>query len=600
MDDEESTPSQSRIPLSISGSIVGIIDPTQKERLLSSPDSKLSFATFHPRTASATSDRKLSTREELCSSKRIVIETLSTGESFWRWVPKARGVETVEDEGQWPRVIIICGQHVHCSQEQWDIYKLDPEYDCFVQHHPKPTIISKAKGKERAKPEVLEEKHGKKRVQSPDSSDIEPMPGDFARTTRRKVNLATIDEDSSDEEEDEVAEMIVDGANDASGSRTKESLKKERHLRHEKMAKERNSRREKLHAKTMKSTNSLHDLNMVDLTLEEDDDVQSAFPESSTVNFSGKRATGEQSESATATKRARTRSPPKSKPMRFATGTRRLKNWQQKYNERISIQRELRDQSFMQSLYGNYTSSSQSSTQSNDSGFSSSSQGSSHTNGNSHTNGTSNHANSQPEEDPVSLEEKIRRMAELNAYEEVRAKKEAQRKKAEEMEKERARQEEELRARMEKERLRQEEELRRRRKQQQEERWNYGPWTTQRALERYKTLADTFDTAKFTPENPFCFEDIPWPVLHRPMRYSVEDIDWGTVESFFVAVKPHMRSQDYKIFVEKSHRRFHPDRWRARRVLLSMVDDEIRAGIEVAANTVAQAITPLWREVRGG
>ena len=45
--------------------------------------------------------------------------------------------------------------------------------------------------------------------------------------------------------------------------------------------------------------------------------------------------------------------------------------------------------------------------------------------------------------------------------------------------------------------------------------------------------------------------------------------------------------------------RFHPDRWRARGLLKSMEDDDERGFIEVAANTVAQALTPLWREVRG-
>lgn len=92
----------------ISGTVVGILDPTQATRLLSSPGSILSFATFHPRTASATS-RKLSTQDELCSQKRVVIETLVSGENFWRWVPRAKGVDHVDGEGLWPRVINICG-----------------------------------------------------------------------------------------------------------------------------------------------------------------------------------------------------------------------------------------------------------------------------------------------------------------------------------------------------------------------------------------------------------------------------------------------------------------------------------------------------------
>lgn len=93
---------------SISGTTTGLLDPTQSSRILSAPGSRLSFATFHPRTASAVT-RKLSTRDELCSQKRVVIETLVGGESFWRWVPRAKGVENTNDEGAWPRIINICG-----------------------------------------------------------------------------------------------------------------------------------------------------------------------------------------------------------------------------------------------------------------------------------------------------------------------------------------------------------------------------------------------------------------------------------------------------------------------------------------------------------
>lgn len=99
--------SSHKAPLSLFGTTVGVLDPTQPARLLSSPDAKLSFASFHPRAAGNSS--RLSAHDELCTSKRIVVETLPTGESFWRWVPRARGVQSVEEEGRFPRVIDICG-----------------------------------------------------------------------------------------------------------------------------------------------------------------------------------------------------------------------------------------------------------------------------------------------------------------------------------------------------------------------------------------------------------------------------------------------------------------------------------------------------------
>lgn len=195
-------------------------------------------------------------------------------------------------------------------------------------------------------------------------------------------------------------------------------------------------------------------------------------------------------------------------------------------------------------------------------------------------------------------------MAEINAFEHTRSEQEALKRKAEADEAERRRRAEEHQARLQKEQQerieREKKEQERKRRMFQEERWLHGPWTTQRALERYKSLAEAFDSAKFSADSPICFRDIPWPVLLRPTTYTAQDVDWSAVETFFISVKSHMKSQDYKTFVEKSHRRFHPDRWRARRVLLNIQDDEVRQMLEVAANTVAQALTPLWREVKGG
>ena len=140
---------------------------------------------------------------------------------------------------------------------------------------------------------------------------------------------------------------------------------------------------------------------------------------------------------------------------------------------------------------------------------------------------------------------------------ERRAAKRARERKAEAERKER-----EYRERMAKEaeeRLkREQEECQRREKErkhtQNRARWARGPWTIQRALERYRFLCEQFDNAKFSPEDPLTFDDIPWPMAH--CSFSVEDIEWSTVESFFASVKPHMRVQDYKVFVEKSHRRY--------------------------------------------
>ena len=157
------------------------------------------------------------------------------------------------------------------------------------------------------------------------------------------------------------------------------------------------------------------------------------------------------------------------------------------------------------------------------------------------------------------LWEAARRERERREQEEERERQAAKR--ARERKAEGERREREYRERLAKEaeeRQKQEQEERQRREKERKHtqnraRWARGPWTIQRALERYRFLCEQFDNAKFSSEDPLTFDDIPWPILH--CSFSVEDIEWSTVESFFASAKPHMRTQDYKVFVEKSHRR---------------------------------------------
>ena len=65
-----------------------------------------------------------------------------------------------------------------------------------------------------------------------------------------------------------------------------------------------------------------------------------------------------------------------------------------------------------------------------------------------------------------------------------------------------------------------------------------------------------------------------------------------TVELFFAGMKTLLNHAEYKTLVDETHRRFHPDKWRARGVLAcaSLSD---RSVLEAAGNRVAQAVTPL-------
>ena len=71
------------------------------------------------------------------------------------------------------------------------------------------------------------------------------------------------------------------------------------------------------------------------------------------------------------------------------------------------------------------------------------------------------------------------------------------------------------------------------------------------------------------------------------------------MEDFCNAVKQLVGEKEYTKLMEKSVRRFHPDRWGNRRVLSCVEDGEEKECLEAAANIASQALTPLWQEATG-
>ncbi|KAJ6555097.1 hypothetical protein DFH09DRAFT_573602 [Mycena vulgaris] len=134
-----------------------------------------------------------------------------------------------------------------------------------------------------------------------------------------------------------------------------------------------------------------------------------------------------------------------------------------------------------------------------------------------------------------------------------------------------------------------------------EQLWGTGAWTPVRALERLRLQMDEFDRIKFSEAQPLTFRVIPWPVLTDPLDLDVEQIDWDAVEAFFARAKAQMAANvaEYNGLVERTHRMFHPDKWKARGVLTTVMDEELKASLEAAGNVVAQAMTPLWRKSKG-
>lgn len=118
-------------PTVLDGAEPGRLDPTQKNRLLSNPNSKLSFAVYDPFAATG---HELSSIAEATDDsirtahpKRIVIETLPGDgtDGHWRFIPAARRAPGVPSEGTWPRMVIMSGYvfriYCHCSPKDQTI-----------------------------------------------------------------------------------------------------------------------------------------------------------------------------------------------------------------------------------------------------------------------------------------------------------------------------------------------------------------------------------------------------------------------------------------------------------------------------------------------
>jgi len=90
--------------------------------------------------------------------------------------------------------------------------------------------------------------------------------------------------------------------------------------------------------------------------------------------------------------------------------------------------------------------------------------------------------------------------------------------------------------------------------------WMSLRWDTDSALSRFKLIMDEFGQAIFSTSKPMTILSIPWPVLKSPFQFfTVEDVQWDSVEKFFEAIRQKVTLSEYKALVERSHKMFHPD-----------------------------------------
>lgn len=122
----------------------------------------------------------------------------------------------------------------------------------------------------------------------------------------------------------------------------------------------------------------------------------------------------------------------------------------------------------------------------------------------------------------------------------------------------------------------------------------FGGWSDSRYISWFDAVSAEFDETRFGGSQPLTFASVPWPLLVPPTQRTLASVQWQAVEAFFAAAKATLDATAYKEMLEKAHRRFHPDKWRSRGLLQTVLDENLRKALEDAGNDVAQAITPLW------
>ncbi len=194
--------------------------------------------------------------------------------------------------------------------------------------------------------------------------------------------------------------------------------------------------------------------------------------------------------------------------------------------------------------------------------------------------------------------EQKRRAEEMRKMEDEERKKEEYRMKMEEearVERERAQTEREEKQKLRRQKWHEATKAEKRRCQRRDkEKWNLECWTDSQAVDRFLVLMDEFETTAFSESKPLTPSSIPWPVLATPRRFKVEDLDdWQAVDGFFKFARRYLEVNAYKKMVMRARQMFHPDRWKSRSLLKTVMDDSIRSSLEAAGNKVSQAVNAL-------
>lgn len=203
----------------------------------------------------------------------------------------------------------------------------------------------------------------------------------------------------------------------------------------------------------------------------------------------------------------------------------------------------------------------------------------------------------QDEQNEREMEQK-RRAEEMHRMEEEERQKEEHRMKMEEkarVERERVQAEHEEKKKLRRQKWHEATKAEKRRcHRRDKETWNLECWTDDQAVDRFLVLMDEFEKARYSESKPLTPSGVPWPVLVNPRRFKVSDLDdWQAVDGFFKFARRYLEVNAFKKMVMRARQMFHPDRWKSRGLLKTVMDDSVRSSLEAAGNKVSQAVNAL-------
>ncbi|KAK0458268.1 uncharacterized protein EV420DRAFT_1544614 [Desarmillaria tabescens] len=123
-------------------------------------------------------------------------------------------------------------------------------------------------------------------------------------------------------------------------------------------------------------------------------------------------------------------------------------------------------------------------------------------------------------------------------------------------------------------------------------------WSSHRAINRFIFVLREFETTQFSEAKPLTPSAVPWPVLISPSRFYVGMMeDWTLADKFFERARRSLPFDTYRDLISRTRQTFHPDRWRSRNLLNTVMDDPLRAVIEDAGNKVSQAVNRIYQDM---